>query len=168
MIVGGSRGAVGAIDYVRASELGLGERRSNGYGELAKIHGTPVAAHGRDNVVIEGPLGGLALMGAVPLVSARYASSLDMDYEADRERLQRVAVTESIEQALGEVAEILETFGSGELGDSRGESQPRSACGADGGLGGRGGLNLRSSSAPTPPHAVGGGCTCGDAHRRRP
>ena len=115
VIVGGSRGAVGAIDYDRASELGLGQSRSDEYVDLGKIHGTPVVVHGRENVVIEGPLGGLALMGAVPLVSARYASNLDMDYEVDRERLNHVSVTESIEQAICEVGEILEVLGSGDL-----------------------------------------------------
>lgn len=117
-IVGGSRGVVGAIGYVWANELGLGQPGPDGYSYAGKIHGTPVEAHGRDNVVIEGPLGGLALMGTMPSVSTRYASTLVMDHEADKERLSHIPVSESIEQAVGEVAEILEVLGGGALGVS--------------------------------------------------
>ena len=110
----GSRGVYGAIDSAWASELGLGRRGSDGYFEAFTTHGTPVIMYGRRNVVIEGPLGGLALSGTVPSTAIRYASNLFMDNEDDKERLSRVSVFDSIEQALSEVAEILEIFGGGD------------------------------------------------------
>ena len=102
---------VGAIGSAWARELGLGQRGPDGYFEGGTTHGTPVRMYGRSNVVIEGPLGGLALTGTVPSASIRYASNLFMDHEDDKKRLSSVSVFESIEQALSEVAEILEMLG---------------------------------------------------------
>ena len=107
----GSRGVYGAIDTAWASELGLGRAGSDGFFKAAKIHSTPTRIHGQNNVVIEGPLGGLALSGTVPTASVRYASNLLLDNKEDKERLSRVSVFDSIEQALDEVAEILEILG---------------------------------------------------------
>ena len=117
-MVGSSRGVFGAVDHAWVRDLGLGRRSPDGYYEVGTTHGTPANIPGRENVVLDGPLGGLALMGAIPSVSIRYASDLEMDHEEDEQRLGRVTVFESIGQALSEVAEILEALGGWNVGSS--------------------------------------------------
>ena len=110
-----SSGFIGAVSPAWARELGLGRQGPDGYFNLATTHGTPTKILGRDNVVVEGPLGGLALSGTIPGVSIRYASNLEMDHEEDKQRLGRVSVFDSMDQALSEVAEILGSLGGGEV-----------------------------------------------------
>ena len=127
-----SKGFVDAVDPDWARNLGLGRRGSNSFYEGCKIHGMPLKIQGFDNVVIEGPLGGLAHMGAIPWVSIGYAGDLEMDYEEDKRRLGRVTVLESMDQSLSEVAEILEALGGCDVRSSVRGVERRSDFSAEG------------------------------------
>ena len=123
---GGSKGFVGAVSRAWARELGLGRQGPDGYFNMGTTYGTPTKILGRDNVVVEGPLGGLALIGTIPWVSIGYASNLEMDHEEDKQRLGRVSVFDSMDQALSEVAEILSSLGGAEVPLSVGGAVRRS------------------------------------------
>lgn len=130
-IAGASRGVVGAVDPAWARDLGLGRRGPDGFYEVSTVHGTPTKMLGRDNVVVEGPLGGLALTGAIPSVRIRYAGDLEMDHEENKQRLGRVTVVESIDQALSEVGETLEALCGGDVRSSGHGVEHRSDLGPE-------------------------------------
>ena len=121
-IGGASYGQIGGEDGISkawATELGLGSEESGWY-SVGTVHGGARGKMGKGNVVVEGPLGGMALMGTIPTVQIRFSGDLELDDEDDRKRLARASVPGAIKQVTWEVRDILEimSVGTTKMADS--------------------------------------------------
>ena len=103
-------GQMGSQDGISASwakDLGLGEPDSEGWWPTFKIHGLSSNQIKERGVVIEGPLGGLASAGTLPMLELRFADDLGINENCSQKPLSTLSIVEAINQATWEIRDIL-------------------------------------------------------------